>query len=110
MENKLSPQTAYSDTGRPSSFNRDTPPAPFAHKGLKKSLESIVSSPDPKPKRGSLETMFSDKAKNLKASVNALLEEIKLRGDLNSRLFRKMNREICKQHTELMQLEKIQDS
>jgi hypothetical protein len=83
---------------------------PFAHKELKKSLEAIVSDPEPSPRRPVLEEMFSDKAKTLKASVNALLEEIQLREDLNTSHFKKMNGEICRQHTELMQLENIVDS
>ncbi len=53
--------------------------------------------------------MLSDKAKTLKASVNALLEEIKLCEDLNAHQFKKMNGEICRQHTELMQLENLKD-
>jgi len=82
---------------------------PFAHKELKKSLEAIISAPEPSPRRPVLEEMFSDKAKTLKASVNALLEEIQLREDLNAAHFKKMNDEICRQHTELMQLENIID-
>ena len=82
---------------------------PFAHKELKKSLEAIVSAPEPSPRRPILEEMFSDKAKTLKASVNALLEEIQLSEDLHTSHFKKMNDEICRQHTELMQLENIVD-
>jgi hypothetical protein len=84
--------------------------APFAHKELKKSLEAIVANPDPKHKRHLLEDMFSDKARTLKATVNALLEEIQLREDLNNSHFKKMNNEICRQDTELMQLDNIRDS
>jgi hypothetical protein len=61
--------------------------APFAHKELKNSMEAIISDPEPSPRRPVLEEMFSDKAKPLKASVNALLEEIQLREDLNTRHF-----------------------
>ena len=82
---------------------------PFTHQELKKSLETIVSDPEPITRRPVLEEMFSDKAKTLKASINALLEEIQLREDLNTRHFKKMNDEICRQHTELMQLENIID-
>lgn len=53
--------------------------------------------------------MFSDKSRTLKATVNALLEEIQLREDLNTHHFKKMNDEICRQHTDLMQLENIRD-
>ena len=108
MENKnLSPEV-YPNIVPTSSRDPKKTAIPFAHKELKKSLEVIVS--DPKPKQNSpLENMFSDKAKTLKASVNALLEEIKLREDLNAHHFKKMNGEICRQHTELMQLENIKD-
>jgi len=47
--------------------------------------------------------------KTLKASVNALLEEIKLREDLNAHQFKKINGEICRQHTQMMQLENLKD-
>jgi len=80
---------------------------PFAHKELKKSLEVIISKP--KQKTSPLEDMFSDKAKTLKASVNAILEEIKLREYLNAYQTTKINSEICRQHTELMQLENLKD-
>jgi hypothetical protein len=107
MENKyLSPEkypnvvsTSLGDSGRAVT--------PFPHKELKKSLEVIISKPE--QKGGSLEDMFSDKAKTLKASVNAILEEIKLREDLNASQFKKINGEICRQHTELMQIENLKD-
>ena len=82
---------------------------PFAHTELKKSLEAIVATPEPGSQRPVLEEMFSDKARTLKASVNALLEEIQLREDVHNSHFKKMNNEICRQHTELMQLENIID-
>lgn len=92
----------------PTSSNRPGKTAtPFVHKKLKESLELIVSNSKPKQKSCPLENMFSDKAKTLKASVNALLEEINLREDLNAHQFKKINGEICRQHTELMQLENI---
>ncbi len=56
-----------------------------------------------------IEKMFSDKSKSLKASVNALLEEIRLREEINSSQFKEMNKEICMQHTELMQLDNLVD-
>ncbi|MBU1737094.1 MAG: hypothetical protein KKG35_03060 [Proteobacteria bacterium] len=82
---------------------------PFAHKELKKSLEAIASSPDPNRKNSLLEDMFSDKARTLKASVNALLEEIQLREDLNDSHFGKIDGEVRRLHTELMELDNIAD-
>lgn len=109
MENKhLSPAT-YPEVPSTYSGNQRRTSSPFAHKELKNSLEAIVSSPNSKKGPTLLEDMLSDKAKTLKASVNALLEEIKLREDLSADQFKKMNGEICRQHTELMQLENVRD-
>lgn len=82
---------------------------PFKHKELKKSLEKIISKSASKEKRFPLDKMLSDKSKSLKASVNALLEEISLREEINTSQFKGINEEICRQHTELMQLEKLED-
>jgi hypothetical protein len=109
MESRNLSPAIYPNIVSTSSGDSRKKAAPFAHKELKKSLEAIVSNPDPKPKRHLLEDMFSDKARTLKASVNALLEEIQLREDLNTSHFKKMNDEICRQHTELMQLENIRN-
>lgn len=104
----LSP-AIYPNVVSTSSKNPGKTASPFSHKELKKSLEVIISNPKPKQKSCPLEDMFSDKAKTLKASVNALLEEIKLREDLNAHQFKKINSEICRQHTQMMQLENLKD-
>ena len=80
---------------------------PFAHEELKKSLEAIVSIPKSKSETSPLENMFSDKSKSLKASVNALLEEINLREGINTYHLKKIDYEVCQQHTHLMQLDNI---
>jgi len=105
----LSPKN-YPNIASASSGHSQKTASPFTHKELKKSLEVIVSDSTSEQKRCPLGNMFSDKAKTLKASVNALLEEINLREDLNSHQFKKMNGEICRQHTELMQLETLRDA
>ena len=51
-----------------------------------------------------LDKLFFDKSKTLKATVKALLEEIKLRENLNIHLLNKINKDICWQHTQLEQL------
>jgi len=107
MENKYLSPAIYPNVVSSSPGDYGKTATPFAHKELKKSLELVVSNPQPKQKSCPLEDMFSDKAKTLKASVNALLEEIKLREDLNAYQFKKINGEICRQHTELMQLENL---
>ncbi|MBT6690415.1 hypothetical protein HN903_02570 [archaeon] len=109
MENKYLSPAIYPDVVSTSSGDYGKTATPFVHKELKKSLELVVSNPQAKQKSCPLEDMFSDKAKTLKASVNALLEEIKLREDLNAYQTKKINGEICRQHTELMQLENLKD-
>lgn len=106
MENKYIIPATYPDASYSKGLEGKV--NPFAHKDLRKSLEEITSESKPK-KRSFLENMFSDKARTLKASVNAILEEIKLREDLNGEQSRFINAEICRQHTELMQLENIRD-
>ena len=84
-------------------------PTPYSNKKIKKSLEEIVSAHNSKKGSGRnpLEDMISDKVETLKASVVALLEEIKLREDLNSNHFNKINCEICKLHTDLLNLDNV---
>lgn len=109
MENRYLSPAAYPDIVSTSSNDSREKASPFAHKELKKSLEVIASSPEPKRKSSLLEDMFSDKARTLKASVNALLEEIQLREDLNASHFGKIDGEVRRLHTELMNLENISD-
>lgn len=109
MENKYLSPSSYPDIALASSANHDKTPTPFTHKYLKNSLEDIVSQSNSKNKSGPLEDMLSDKVKSLKASVVALLEEIKLREDLNTSHLNKMNDEILNQHNELMHLENVKD-
>ena len=109
MENKFLSPATYPNVVPTSSRDLRKRAAPFAHKELKKSLEVIASSPEPKRKNSLLEDMFSDKARTLKASVNALLEEIQLREDLNTSHFGKIDGEVRRLHTELMNLANIGD-
>ena len=51
--------------------------------------------------------MFSDKSKTLKTTVKSLLNEIELRENIDSHLLRKINDEICRFHTHVMQMENI---
>lgn len=104
MGNKHLSFEVYSGIGLTSSKKVATP---FEHTEIKKSLEAIVSNPESPKKSSPLENMFSDKSKSLKASVNALLEEIRLREDINLCQVKKMNKEVCRQHTELMELDNL---
>lgn len=82
-------------------------PRPFYHTDLKESLENIVFKEGSENEKGILEKVFSDKSKTLKATVKALLNEIELRENLDSHLLNKIDDEICKQHTDLMQLNNL---
>lgn len=69
-----------------------------------KRLEKIVSENDI-PKGGNIiERLFFDKSKNLKATVNALLEEIENRRKLNCSLVNDIDREKSEINSDLMQL------
>ena len=107
MENEILSSLKYPESHQALPNLHYSSPTPFSHKELKKSIETIVAGSNTKKNPNPLENMLSDKAKTLKASVVALLEEIKLREDLNSRHFNKMDREIRKLHSELMNLENV---
>ena len=53
---------------------------------LKKSLSNIIFARPPRKEENTLETLLSDKGKTLKATVKALLAEIKLRENLDESL------------------------
>ena len=58
---------------------------PFYHTDLKNTLENIVFKDKPEKDTNLLDKLFFDKIKTSKASVKALLNEIKLRESLDSR-------------------------
>lgn len=80
---------------------------PFYHTNLKDSLEGITLTLTPAKKYDVLGNIFSDKARTSKATVKALLYEIKLRETLDSHLIGKIDDEICRQHTQLMGLDNM---
>jgi len=77
---------------------------PFYHSDLINTLENIVFNQDHKNEKGVLENILSDKTKTLKATVKALLDEIKLRETLNIHLLNNIDEDICSQHTHIMQI------
>lgn len=79
---------------------------PFYHTNLKNTLENIVLKNKIKKETSALERIFSDKTKTLKATVKALLDEIKLRENLNLHLLKKIDNDICSNNTQIMLLEK----
>ena len=104
--NNLS-QTRYSNAVPSYLENSVSKSKPFYHTDLKNSLEGIVFKVQPEKEKGLLEKLFSDKSRTLKATVKALLDEIELRESLDSHLLNKANDEICKLHTNLMQLKNL---
>ena len=84
--------------------NQELSLTPFYHADLENSLEGIIFNEKPEKEKGLLEKMFSDKTKTLKATVKALLDEIKLRESIDSHLVNKIDEDICSQHTHLMQI------
>jgi len=77
---------------------------PIYHTDLKASLDNLVLKEKPEQEKGLLERVFSDKTKNLKASVKALISEIKLRENLDKLLLNNIDDSICRQNTYLENL------
>lgn len=82
-------------------------PRPFYHTGIEDSLENIVLKEEPSPERSTIDKIFSDKGRNLKATVKALFNEILLRERLNSELLNRMDSDICKTDSYLEQIKFI---
>jgi len=59
---------------------------PFFHSDFKNSLECLALETESKENTGLLRNLFADKTKSLKVTVKALLDEIKLREELNIHL------------------------
>lgn len=70
---------------------------------IENNLEQIIG----QRKQQTLDMLFSDKSKTLKATVKELLNEISLRKKLNSELLTKMNEDICKCKTYLHEIRDI---
>jgi len=81
---------------------------PFEHQGLRESLEQVVSNSEVEQDKSVLENMVFDRVKTLKASVNAILEEIGLRKDLNQRQFGEIDGEILRLRNRLLQYEALE--
>ncbi len=85
--------------------NQATNPRHFYHSEFEDGLEKIVLKEEPETEPGILGKVFSDRKKNLKATVKALFGEIALRERLNSFLLYRIDAEICRQHSYLDQLQ-----
>lgn len=82
---------------------------PFYHTHLENNLEGITLKATPEKDKSIPEKVFSNKATTSKATVKALLDEIKLRENLDSHLLKTMDDEICRQNTKLLQLDTVKN-
>jgi hypothetical protein len=88
-------------------YLENQPSRPFYHTDLRNTLEGITLKTTPERKYDGLGNIFSDKARTSKAAVKALLDEIRLRENLDSYLLNRIDEEICGQHTKLMGLDNL---
>jgi hypothetical protein len=79
---------------------------PFYTTSLINNLEALLSTSPAKGEGDVLERIFSDKTKTLKSTAKALLDEIKLREYLKGLMINKIDCEISRQNTEILQLPK----
>lgn len=82
-------------------------PRAFYHTDLMSNLEGIVFTAQPKKNDSALERLLSDKTKTLKATIKALFDEISLREKLDSHILHKIDDDICRQHTDLIQIKNL---
>lgn len=100
----------YNEVQYPNAFPgylENQPSRPFYHTRLENALEGITLKAEPEKERSPLERVFSNKATTSKATVKALLDEIKLRENLDSHLLKTIDDEICRQNTKLLQLDNV---
>jgi hypothetical protein len=79
----------------------------FYHTGFEDALENIVLKEDSENESGMLEKVFSDKRKNLKATVKALFNEIMLRERLDLFLVDKIDADMFRQNSYFEQLKVV---
>ena len=77
---------------------------PFYSTSLQNNLEDLLYKSPARGEGDVLERIFSDKTKTLKSTAKALLDEIRLREYLNSLMNNKIDYEISRQNTEILQL------
>ena len=82
-------------------------PKAFYHSDLKESLEHIVYKEETHNGKDLLDKMFFDKTKNLKATIKALFNEILLREKIDSHVLNKIDDDISKQNTHLLNLDNL---
>ena len=87
--------------------NAESKLKPFYHTNFRESLEKVVFKEKPEIKSGLVEKIFSNKTQTLHSTIKALLDEIKLREELDIHLVNKINNDICMQHSQLSHLESL---
>lgn len=80
---------------------------PLFNSKLSLPLENIVFNEKSGKENSSLESLFFDKSKTLKANVKALLDDICRRESLNLHLLDNIDDDISKQNTKLMNIESL---
>jgi hypothetical protein len=80
---------------------------PFYHSNMNKTLENILLNKKPVGRKGVIEKLFSEKTKTLKAVVKSFLEEIEIREKLDLHILNRIDEDICKKNTRIMQLESL---
>jgi hypothetical protein len=79
----------------------------FYHTGFEDSLESIVLKEEPDTETGMFEKVFSDKKKNLRATVKALFNEIMLRERLDLFLLYKIDADMFRHNSYIDQIKRV---
>jgi hypothetical protein len=74
------------------------------HIHLQNALEKMLLKGRPAKVQDPLKRLLSDKVRTLKGTVTALLEEIKLRQNLDCNLINEIDEEICTKHGDIMNL------
>jgi len=78
---------------------------PIWHSFTTNKLENIVFDGTPQEKPDIVDRLFSDKSRILNANVKALLKEIQIRETLDSHLIRKIEEEIFRLNTRLINID-----
>jgi len=81
--------------------------AHFYHTGFEDSLENIVLKEEPDTETGLFEKVFSDKKKNLRATVKALFNEIILRERLDLFLLCRIDADMFRHNSYIDQIKRV---
>jgi len=80
---------------------------PFYHTKFKESLEKVVFKIKPEKGTSLVDKIFSNKTQTLHSTIKALLDEIRLREELDIHILNKINNDISWQQSQLICLKNI---